>query len=99
MSDPRVEAIRKHPKVGRGSCASIDECYSDQELVDGLDEEGITDSQAAVRWALEREGLWLEQATNCRWGADNDPQLRELKRFKREISEISEINPLEGDEG
>jgi hypothetical protein len=29
-----VAAIRSHPLIGRGTCSPIDECYTDDELVD-----------------------------------------------------------------
>ena len=74
--DQRVEAIRAHPRVGRGSCTSVDECWSDKELIELLDEDKITTPEAAVEWALKQEELHLEQGTNCRWGEDDDPQLR-----------------------
>ena len=71
----RVSAIRNHPKVGRGSCTSIDECFTDQEVIDSLDGENVQTCEGAVKWALESEGLWLEQGLNCRWGDDDDQQL------------------------
>ena len=81
MSDPRVEAIRKDDRVGKGSCSSIDECQSDAELIEALNEESITTPEAAVKWALEGEGLHLEQGLNQRWGEDDDPQLKTYKEF------------------
>lgn len=58
--DKRVEAIRKHPKVGRWSCSWIDECLSDQELIDELDGAGATTVTKAVRWAVREHDLWEE---------------------------------------
>jgi len=71
----RVSAIRSHPKVGRGSCTSVDECWSDKEIIDFLDENNITTEEGAIEWALEQEGMFLEQGLNQRWGEDDDPQL------------------------
>ena len=59
--DIRVIAIRNHPKVGRGSCSTIDECYTDEELLRDLDAAGIKGKRAAVRWAREGENLWVER--------------------------------------
>ena len=73
--DTRVNAIRNHKKVGRGSCTSIDECWEDKEIVSWLDDNNITTDNGAVKWALEREGLFLEKGLNQRWGEDDDPQL------------------------
>jgi len=56
MTDPRITAIRNHPKVGNGSCTSIDECYTDDELVSDLDSEEIGTVEGAIQWALEVEG-------------------------------------------
>jgi hypothetical protein len=80
--DKRIEAIRNDVMVGRGSCSSIDECYSDDELLKALDDSGhgslaspIESPHAAVEWARRCETMWLEQGLNQRWGADDDPQL------------------------
>lgn len=73
--DTRVNAIRNHKKVGRGSCTSIDECWEDKEIVSWLDDNNITTDNGAVKWALEQEGLFLERGLNQRWGEDDDPQL------------------------
>ena len=66
--DKWVQAIREHKLVGRGSCTSIDECWSDGELSEMLIEQGIKSEKAAVRWALDREGMWHEQALNASSG-------------------------------
>jgi len=71
----RVNAIRNHPRVGRGSCTSVDECWDDKEIIEFLDENNITTEEGAIEWALEQEGLFLEQGLNQRWGEDDDPQL------------------------
>ena len=82
MSDKRVEAIRKHPKVGRGSCTTIDEATTDDELIAELDGAGATTVEKAVQWALETEGLRIENATNNRWGGDDDPELKRLQDWR-----------------
>jgi hypothetical protein len=76
-----VEAIRNDELVGRGSCTSIDECYSDDELSEELLRAGATTIEQAVKWARDSEGLWLEQACNARWGEDDDPQLVDLHEW------------------
>ena len=79
----RVKAIRRNKKVGLGSCSSIDECLSDQEIIDQLNQEKIYTAKQAVQWALKREGLWLEQNLNARWGEDSDPQLEAWRNFHK----------------
>lgn len=69
-----IKSVRSHPKLGRGSCSTIDECWSDKELLEEFDKEGIKTPQEAVSWAMEYEGLQREQALNQRWGEDDDPQ-------------------------
>lgn len=67
--DPRIEAIRSDESIGRGTCSSLDECYSDQELLDELDSftpcEGLEfDTRTipgALAWAHWAEGLWRDQ--------------------------------------
>ena len=77
-----VAAIRADKLVGKGSCSSIDECMEDSEIANDLVEDGITTPADAVKWAREQEGLFLEQGTNCRWGEDDDPQLKQYNEFK-----------------
>ena len=74
-NDPRILIIRSDPKVGNGSCTSIDEARTDTELVDSMNEDGVT-AKNACQWAREIEGLWLEKGLNQRWGEDDDPQLK-----------------------
>lgn len=81
-ADAMVEAVRSHPLVGRGSCSTVDECLTAPELMDILQEAGATTPEAAVNVALDFEGLKLEQATNCRWGADDDDELKNLEEFE-----------------
>ena len=71
----RVNAIRGNHRVGRGTCTMIDETYTDQELIDDLNSEKIYTAKAAIEWAVDLEGLWLEKGLNQRWGEDDDPQL------------------------
>lgn len=77
----RVTAIRNHSKVGRGTCTSVDECWDDKEILEFLDDNNLLTSEAAIAWALEQEGLYLEQSLNCRWGEDDDPQLAEWNEW------------------
>ena len=67
-TDKWVQAIREHKLIGNGSCTSIDECWSDGELSEMLIEQGIKSEKAAVRWALEGEGMWHERALNASSG-------------------------------
>ena len=71
----RVAAIRNHSKVGRGTCTSVDECWDDKDIIEFLDNNNVTTEEGAIEWAMEQEGLFLEQGLNCRWGEDDDPQL------------------------
>jgi hypothetical protein len=79
--DDRVKAIRDDKKVGRGTCTTIDECYSDEELIAELNEEGVKTPADAVKWAHELEGLRIENALNHRWGEDSDPELERYKNW------------------
>ena len=77
----RVTAIRNHPKVGSGSCTSVDECWDDKDIIEFLDDNNVTTEEGAIEWALEQEGLFLEQGLNQRWGEDDDPQLIEWQEW------------------
>lgn len=85
--DKRVEAIRADRKVGRGSCSSIDECYSDNNLIEALDSSKIKTPTAAVKWARKMERTYLEQGLNARWGEDDDPQLKAYHDWKNDNEE------------
>ena len=79
--DERVKAIREDSKVGKGSCSRIDECFSDNELIEALDGDNIKTPRAALGWGYDDQGLFLEQALNTRWGEDDDPQLKEWNKW------------------
>lgn len=85
--DPRVEAIRNDERVGRGSCTTIDEAMTDDEIIAELDESGIKTPKAAVKWAHDMEGLQREKALNQRWGDDDDPQLKSYNEWYGNESE------------
>jgi len=87
--DQLITAVRKDSLVGKGSCSSIDECYDDSDLWEVIEE--AKSEAEAVRLARECEGLFLEQGLNCRWGEDDDPQLKAYRDFEREC----EDNPVE----
>jgi len=80
----RIAAIRNHPKVGRGTCTSVDECWDDKDILDFLDNNNILTLEAAIAWALDQEGLFLEQGLNQRWGEDDDPQLEEWRKWNEQ---------------
>jgi hypothetical protein len=65
-TDARVQAIRHDETVGRGTCTSIDECYTDAELAAELDKRDIDTPAAAVRWARRHESIWQEVADDVR---------------------------------
>jgi len=64
--DRRVAAIREDPKVGRNTCSTIDECYSDADLAAELDSLGITAARSAVRWARKSERIREDYAADIR---------------------------------
>jgi hypothetical protein len=86
----RVKAIREDTLVGSGSCTSMDECLTDIEVRDLLDEDNITIPYEAVEWARNRELFYLENAMNHRWGGDDDPQLSAYHSFKKQMKD----NPI-----
>lgn len=80
-----IDAIRKHPLIGRGSCTSIDECYDKADLWKAFGPPaGNMTLEAAINDALESEDLHMEQGLNARWGEDDDPQLAEYKEWEAE---------------
>ena len=66
--DSRVKIIRDSKYVGRGSCSTVDECYSDNDLINKFDCEGIKSADEALELALEIEGLTLADTLNTKEG-------------------------------
>lgn len=66
MSQEMIAAVRRDVKVGRGTCSVIDECYSDRELAQALDEAKITTVKDAVEWARDVERLFREREQEVR---------------------------------
>jgi hypothetical protein len=85
-----IQAIRADKAVGRGSCSSIDECWDEKQLIENLVRANITTAEAAVTWAREVEQQFLDRASDCRWGEDDDPELAILREFKK----LCEDNPV-----
>ena len=76
MSDPRVQAIREDKMVGRKTCSTVDEAFSEASIIEELDDAGIKTPEAAVKWAIEIEDFQMEKALNQRSGEDSDTQLK-----------------------
>jgi hypothetical protein len=84
MNDPRISAIRRHPLVGEHRLTFLLMCNSDSDIIAMLDADAVNSPGAAVTWAIEDQDFRLEQALNCRWGDDDDPQLLEYQAFQAE---------------
>lgn len=89
-ADPRVFAVRTDALVGRGSCTSTDEAWEDAELIEAMDLAGVVGAEAAVRWAREGEGLWLEQGTNASSGEPDCPLVRAHTEWEERYSHRDE---------
>lgn len=61
-----IKAVRDDQVVGRGSCSSIDECYSDVELQEMLNTFNIRGKIESVRFCRQQENLYREQEGNTR---------------------------------
>ena len=81
----RIEAIREHRLVGRGSCTSVDECWTDDEIIEHLDEYGIESPEGAVKWALEQEGMWHERALNASSGEPDCNLKRDWQQWQEDV--------------
>jgi hypothetical protein len=78
MNDERtkriIKLVREHPKLGRGSCSTYDECYDDPELAayieefhfDGTDEEVLAEliETESAYWDVQEdhENTWRSEA-------------------------------------
>jgi len=58
--DNRVEIIRNSKHVGRNTCSTVNECYSDEELIETLDTLEIQLPKEALEFALMKEGLTFD---------------------------------------
>ena len=57
-----IDAIRADSDIGRGSCAMVDECMDDADILEELRREGVTTPEDAVRAMKDDENLWRERA-------------------------------------
>jgi hypothetical protein len=85
-----INAIRSNELVGRGSCSTIDECMTDSEIAAALQDDGVKTVKGALKWALDIEGLAIENALNYRWGADDDPEVETFNRFNESVSDFQD---------
>jgi len=68
-----IDAIRNDPKIGRGTCSTVDECMTDEEVLESLKLAGATTPEAAVKAMKFHENLWREQADEAiALGGDDD---------------------------
>ena len=65
MLDPRVTAVRADTVVGQGSQAGLGSvvynCFTDEELIDWLDEAEVTTPAGAVKEMREFESIKADQ--------------------------------------
>jgi nucleotidyltransferase/DNA polymerase involved in DNA repair len=83
----RIKAIREHRLVGNGSCTSIDECWTDDEIIECLDNLGVESPEGAVKWALEQEGMWREQGLNASSGEQDCPLVESYRQWKEDVKD------------
>ena len=83
QKDVRVQAIRKDHRVGLGTCTSIDECWSESEILEFLDDNNIKSAKAAVDWAYEQEGLFREKGSNCSFGESDCELIRAADEWSK----------------
>lgn len=70
MTDPRVIAIRADKIVGRGMCSSINEAFSEKELIELLDRENAKTVKQAVACARRfhrMRNAHQEEIESTRW--------------------------------
>ena len=68
-----IDAIRNDPKIGYGTCSMVDECMTDEEVLERLRAAGATTPAEALRVMKFGENLWREQADEAiALGGDDD---------------------------
>jgi hypothetical protein len=77
-----VEVVRSDPKIGRGTCAMIDECWEDEEIVEIIREHKLETADALLDALYEAENIWRERADDAlQWGGER-PFWKQVKREK-----------------
>lgn len=94
-SDPRVQAIRSHPKLGEGSCSAVDECMTDEEIIQELDALRVGEPEQAVTHYLWAEGLQNEIEDDVR-GAGNVSPLHSPREPGRQYDDDPPMLKLTG---
>ena len=61
-----IAAVRRDPKVGRATCTSIDECWTDDEVGQWLQEKFIDTEAGAVEEFRSMEGMLQGQEFEVR---------------------------------
>lgn len=61
-----VTAIRNDRIVGRGTCSTIDETYTDDELIDALEGSGVDSCHGAVAFMRELEEIFRSREADIR---------------------------------
>ena len=85
-----IEAIRADKLIGKNTCSTVDECYSESDLADELRSMDITTPLEAVKWARELEGLQMDRMMDQRWGEDSDSEVK----IKKDWDERLAANPI-----
>ena len=91
-TDPRIRAIRADELVGEHTCSSIDECYTDAEILAALESARILEASGAVRWARELERVWFERLEDTYADADVECPIARLGR-EADVDALSEWFP------
>lgn len=57
-----VDAVRKDPKIGRGTCSTVDECYTDAEIVEIIRDGKVETIDALLTSLYSLENVWRDRA-------------------------------------
>jgi len=60
-----VAAVRKDPKIGLGTCSTVDECYTDEEIVAIIRDEKIGSLDALLDSLYSMENIWRDRADDA----------------------------------
>lgn len=94
--DKRVEAVRADKLIGRGTCSVVDECCSEAEIIEELDDLKITSPLEAIKYYRELEGLHMDKMLDCRWGEDSDPEIKIAKDWEKRKEEAGGVREGKG---
>lgn len=79
-----IEAVRNDPKIGRGSCASIDECWDDEDILKVIQVDQVTTADKLLDILYSLENIFRDRADDALTAGGGKPIWGQVEREKGE---------------